>query len=477
MSIRFFYSSFRALVVILISSNIISCGHSSSGNDLLLLTEIPASFSEPDYLTGVTSRYFPEARISSVVMGKKDSHRILTDDFYSACWPDVSFDGKSMIFTAQKEEGDSWQIWEMNLNNRKYRKITSFKDNCTDPCYLPGGMLAFSKLTVNDTVKCAHCIFTCNLDGTGLRQITYSPGDNYSTTVLKDGRILTVNQQLLPDHGDPMFVVMRPDGTKADLFYMSSSGSKFFSCPRETFDGRIVFIESEKTNPLAGSIVSISYNRPLHSRVELASSLNGDFYSVLPLKSGKYLATGAMLEEELISLYEIDPVNKTAGNVVYADREFNVLEAVMAAPYNRPKKLPSEVDLLVKTGLLLCQDVNFMGIESGMNDPSHPKAAMIEVLGIDSTYGVVPLEDDGSFQLKVLSDKPFRIRSLDADGRVLHGPCTWLWLRPNERRGCVGCHEDPETVPVNRIPLAVKKQPVLIPVNITEIKEKVVELE
>jgi hypothetical protein len=41
----------------------------------------------------------------------------------------------------------------------------------------------------------------------------------------------------------------------------------------------------------------------------------------------------------------------------------------------------------------------------------------------------------------------------------------------------VGCHEDPEMVPENRIPLAVKKPPVLIPVHLTEIKEKTVELE
>jgi hypothetical protein len=102
---------------------------------------------------------------------------------------------------------------------------------------------------------------------------------------------------------------------------------------------------------------------------------------------------------------------------------------------------------------------------------------MIEVLGTDSTYGVVPVEEDGSFYLKVLADIPFQIQILDEDSNVLYGPCSWLWLRPNERRGCVGCHEDLELVPVNRIPLAVRKDPIIIPVYITDIKEKVIELE
>ena len=149
----------------------------------------------------------------------------------------------------------------------------------------------------------------------------------------------------------------------------------------------------------------------------------------------------------------------------------------MICYYERPKKLPSEVDMQVKTGLLLCQDINVTEVQPGFTNPGGSEIDMIEVTGIDSTYGKVAVEEDGSFYLKVIADKPFQIRALDKEGRVVYGPCTWLWLRPNERRGCVGCHEDPEIVPLNRVPLAVKKQPVIIPVHITEVREKTVELE
>jgi hypothetical protein len=76
-----------------------------------------------------------------------------------------------------------------------------------------------------------------------------------------------------------------------------------------------------------------------------------------------------------------------------------------------------------------------------------------------------------------MADKPFKIRTIDKDGNVLHGPCDWIWLRPNERRGCVGCHEDQEMVPENRVSLAVKKSPVVIPVHINKVVEKKVSLE
>ena len=63
------------------------------------------------------------------------------------------------------------------------------------------------------------------------------------------------------------------------------------------------------------------------------------------------------------------------------------------------------------------------------------------------------------------------------NGKVLNGPSGWIWLRPNERRGCIGCHEDHEMVPENRVPLAVKTSPVNIPMHINKVVEKKVSLE
>jgi hypothetical protein len=127
--------------------------------------------------------------------------------------------------------------------------------------------------------------------------------------------------------------------------------------------------------------------------------------------------------------------------------------------------------------LLLCQDINFLNPHSAGNISSRAKASRIEVLGIDSTLGIVQVEEDGSFYLKVMADKPFRIQTLDDNGQVLQGPCDWIWLRPNERRGCVGCHEDQEQAPENRIALSVKKPPVIIPVHISKVVEKKISLE
>lgn len=454
----------------------ISC-KGKSMDDMLIITQVAGNINDMNFITGESWRYVPTAQIAALDQDKPESLRILTSDFYSACFPEISYDGKHMLFAAQQQEGDPWQIWEMDLGNLKSGKITSLEDNCVDPAYLPGGRLIFSKLTTNDTITTGYPLFTCNLDGSAVRQITFHPGACFATSVLKDGRLLTISRQLFPDQRDPMLMVLRPDGTKADMFCKIDGGKAIISRARETSKGEIVFIEADSNKQLSGSVISINYNRPLHTRVNLTSDINGSFNAVLPMQSGKLLVSYRKSGSDHYALFEFDPEEKSLGPAIYDNQENNILDVVVAGKYERPKNLPSEVDMHVKTGLLLCQDVNNLGFQSAINSSGTQKASRIEVLGIDTTYGVVPVEEDGSFYLKVLADKPFQIQSLDENGRILYGTCSWLWLRPNERRGCVGCHEDPELVPLNKIPIAVRKLPIAIPVHISDVKEKIVELE
>jgi hypothetical protein len=464
------------LACISISSILLfSCRGRAVKTGMLVATEAPANIPGGDYVNGDLWRYIPEARIVAFIPGKPASAKVLTNDFYSACSPEISYDGRLMLFTAQQIQDDPWQIWEMDLESLKSRKITSFRENCTDPAYLPNGKLVFSKLTVNDTVRNAHCLFTCDPDGSGLKQITFSPSTIFATTVLRDGRLLTISRQTFPGNGDPFLMVMRPDGTKADMFYQGTAGCKLTTSACETADGKVVFVESDRG--LSGNVISIKYNRPLHTRSSLTTGIGGDFCFVLPVKQDQYLVSFRRTDSERFSLYDFDPGKNSLREIVFSDPVYDVVEVIGVKERELPKKLPSEVDLQVKTGLLLCQDINFLNQPDVGQLSGIPKAGKIEVLGIDTTYGVVQVEKDGSFYLKVMADTPFRIRTLDEKGNTVDGPCSWLWLRPNERRGCIGCHEDPELAPENRVSLAVRKAPVIIPVHISDIKEKIVDLE
>jgi len=139
------------------------------------------------------------------------------------------------------------------------------------------------------------------------------------------------------------------------------------------------------------------------------------------------------------------------------------LEAVVVEQHKVPKKIPSEVNMKEQTALLLCQDVNFLGFHQDTAMTKGAKAVKVEVLGLTSSLGTVDVEKDGSVYLKLKADTPFQLQTLNEKGEIVNGPSSWINLRPNERRACVGCHQGNEVVPANRQPLSVLKEPIQIP--------------
>lgn len=477
--IKFSIAIARFLYLLISVLVISSCSGRRSDNPRLIITEAPGNTGlSPDYSNGAAWRYLPGARISAIKLNKPGSRVVLTGDFHSACSPDIAPDGKTMLFAGRKAELDPWQIWEMDLKNCKYRQVTNSMENCTDPVYLPGDRLAFTRQIVNDTVKSSNSLYTCKLDGSGLKQITFSPQSFFALTVLKDGRLICIGTQTYPEKGEPAIMVMRPDGTKADMFYRNLTGhSRPLGRISETDDGLIIFAEYDEDDKQGGEIISVNYSRPLFTRDNLTSGIAGDFIAATPLTKNELLVSYREPGKGRFAIYTFKPSEKSVGEIKFSDADHDIIDISIARPFQRPKNLPSEVDLLVKSGLILCQDVNFRENLTMPENKIYRRADKIEILGVDSTYGIVPVEEDGSFYLRVLADKPFRITALDENGDIVGKPGAWLYLRPNERRGCVGCHEDPEFAPENRVSLAIKKNPVIIPVHVTEIIEKIVELE
>jgi hypothetical protein len=453
-----------------------SCrGKSTEGS--IILTRTAGKIENSNFSAADSRKYILRSEIVAIEPGKPDaSPKILTASFYSARSPEISNDAQFMIFAGQKKEGDTWQIWETDLGNLKTRQLTKLKGDCTDPACLPLGRFLFTGHSATDSLKANESIFTSNIDGTDLKRITYNPGMYIASHVLSDGRILTIGVQEFPETGDQKFMVMRPDGTKSELFYKGGDGSELSGRGLETENGRIMFIESEKSKQGKGNLISVSYNRPMHSRLNLSSEIEGDFRAVFPQPSGKLLVSYRKTSADRYALYEFDPENKSLGKPIYRSNDFDVIEVVEAVKYIRPRKLPSEVNTVLKTGLIMCQDVNVVDDPMKISGALLKKTSKVEIMGTDSSLGTFKPSRDGSFYLKVVADKPFQIRTIDEEGKVIR-KCDWIWLRPNERRGCVGCHEDQDIVPDNRIPLAVKKAPVGIPVHINKVKDKMIDTE
>jgi len=406
---------------------------------------------------GTTNYDAHKARIVSITP-QNEKPEVLSKGFYSARSPELSCDARYIVFAGKKTKDEPWQIWNMNISTKDAQKVFECKVDCTDPAFLPDGHIVYSKLVSISKNTKGFALFTCSSDGTQHRQLTFHPHDDFLSSIMQDGRILFITKQRYPDAGTQQLMAMRPNGSKARLFYLNQQNTWPISRGKETGDGKMVFIESSNSNVPGGSLVSISTSRPLHSRELLNNDVS--YLSVYPLQSGKLLVSCKDSNTKTFELWEFDPKSKKREKLVYSDPDYWSVEPVAVYERPRPKKLPDDLMCNDMTGRILCLDANHSIIPSADESGEASKGTTIQVMGLSGIWGEVPLEEDGSFFLRVNANMPIRLRTLNKDGEVVRGPSAWIWLRPHERRGCVGCHEDPELSPKNKQPMAIANLPV-----------------
>lgn len=384
--------------------------------------------------------------------------KVISEGFTSACAPDISPAGRYLLFQGKRQESDPWQIWAMDLEKKKTTQVTDMEADCTDPAFLPDGQVVFSMESNMMGRKVSH-LYVCHRDGCCLEKLTYHPAADRASTVLKEGRILYLSSRQVPEPAKTVFFVMRPNGTKSEVYHYGVPGKVPLTGGAESDDGFVYFIEGDPEGEGWGKPVRLVHKRPLHSREELGSG--GQFLSVLPDGPGSCLVSYREQKGDTFTLHRYDPGSGKIGEPVYRG-EGHVFDPVLVVPEKRPRILPNDVSHGESTALLMSQDINhsMLAVHPGLSGDS--LADRIRISGMEGELGRVQVEEDGSFYLKIDADMPFRIETLNSRGEVVRGPSDWIWLRPGTRRGCVGCHADPEMAPENRVPVAVTGPPAIV---------------
>ena len=380
--------------------------------------------------------------------------RELINDFYGACSPSLNHEGRNLSFQGKQKKNDPWQIWLMDLEKGKVTQVTDLSENCTHPALMPDGTITFSRESTLSGLT-VHDLWRCQLDGTGLTRLTFNPASNLHASVLNEGRVLYTSRVQYPDPQEPVLMVMRPDGTKSEIYSYGSYGVSPAGSGAESDEGYIYFIGN------GGELSRVLHRRPLHTFENLSAELNGNFSGIVPTESGCLVAYQPS-EGEVYGLYQFDPETRATPTLIYKGDKHLTDPVLIAALPERPRILPSAVNPSNATGILMSQDINHsqLPVHSGITGDTI--ADRIRVMSLEKELGVVEVKADGSFYIKLDSDTPFRIETLNKQGETVRGPSDWIYLRPNERRACVGCHANPELAPRNFQPLAVKEDPVVL---------------
>lgn len=426
-----------------------------------------------------------------VVLEPDGGSRILTADFHSACDPDVSFDGGRILFAGKRRGGDAWNIWEIDADGSDLRQVTRERHDCRSPIYLstfytitstePWYTILFVRddgVLNEEGSATGTSLYTVRLDGSELRRITFNLSNENDPFLMPDGLVLFAGWQHRASvewpRGRVSLFGIHTDGIDYSLFG-GLQGSRIQHMPAVGVEGRVLFVEADSLGwDGAGSLASIRTQRPHYTYRRLTDPRAGLFHSPSPLADGSFLVSRRPADGS--GTHGIHRLDADDGHpeLIYDAPHSHELLAKALAPRRQPDGRSSTVRPESPTGKLYC--LNAYESDGRMAPALEPgtirRVRVIEGLPpsgdeLDDTssetsaaavqgaaagrrlLGEAPVEADGSFHVDIPADLPVQLQILDDNGMAL-STCGWIWTRPREFRGCIGCHEDPELTPENR---------------------------
>lgn len=402
--------------------------------------------------------------------------------------PTVSFDGQWIYVSMAPDGQPFFHIYRVGAEGGKPQQMTDGPFHDIDPCELPDGRIVFTSTRIGTFEEYhnppSRALFTMTPDGTNITALTHTLVFDNEPEVLADGRILFIRSDNFFDRGkvETMLHAVHPDGTDGYTEFGLDLGPEYggrlraFNCgsPAPLPDGRVAF--------LTGS--GIAVGRPGGTAAELrhlavaagdvAALPDGRLLCTLPgrgAQAGRARRTNAGAHETSYQKIAIADPGRDDGKVVVLFQSTNapLHSPVFLGERQRPPLLAPRADALKAaerhaTGILLCQNARFtrnttagwpqvraIRVLAGKGLTLRSSHSYIVHAGSEVTeLGTVPLMPDGSFAVEVPADTPIAFQAVDGEGRSELNEMSWIYVRPGETRGCVGCHQPRQAAPLNR---------------------------
>ncbi|MCX5682243.1 MAG: HEAT repeat domain-containing protein, partial [Planctomycetota bacterium] len=396
--------------------------------------------------------------------------------------PSVSFDGRTIYVSMARDGEPFFHIYRLPAEGGEAVRLTDGPFHDIDPAEMPDGRIAFTSTRIGMYDEYhnppARALFSMDADGKNIRPITSTFIFDNEPEMMPDGRILFIRSDNFFDRGkvETLLHAVHPDGTEGYTEFGLDIGPDYggrlraFYCgsPAPMPDGRVAFVSGpgitvgwpgtdtkyQKHYQMeAGDVAAMPDNRLLCTVARRAAA-DG------PAPAGKQKKRSAAdLEYEKIAI--LDPEDAENRLVVLYDSAGEALHSpVFLGPRERPPLLARKItarqlDEARPTGFFFCQNARFtknttagwphvraIRVLAGKGLTNRSSHSYIVHAGSEVVeLGTIPLPPDGSFFVEVPADVGIAFQAVDAEGRSELNEMSWIYVRPGETRGCLGCHQ------------------------------------
>lgn len=406
--------------------------------------------------------------------------------------PEVSWDGRQVVFARRGQDDPWWQIWRMNVDGSGLEQLTSGPYHHVQPAFLVDGRIVFgsSRVGIRDEYHGYPCtsLHVMNPDGSDLHLIATNIGRDNEPALLPDGRIVFSRLEVFYSRNKTELTLhaVRADGTMDAVLY----GPERREFWRKLDHGAPAPDDGQEA-PLTHRVLRMTQPQPmpdgrrivvstqagltlLDGRRDREQLLVPDFktqaYTTpLPLADGSILCASTEKTPDRdqvdLGLYRFYP-DSGRRELIYNDPRTAEYEPRPLVPRRPPVVQPTLARRAGYSGRLVCATV-YHTQEAGVLQRGR-WVRLIEGMPVVSRHethtgpdvvwrnhggtlarvlGTVPLMPDGSFHVELPADRLVHFQVLDSDRRVVGNQLTWINVRPGEAKSCAGCHENPHTTP------------------------------
>lgn len=413
---------------------------------------------------------------------------------------DLSYDGKTILFSWRRQQNEGYHLWTIDTDGSNLRRLTDGEWHDYNPCWLPDGGIAFLTTRSPQFAYCWHApvgiLYRMAPDGSDLRRLSANYLNDFTPSVLDDGRIIYTRWEYVDRPAIPIqsLWTMNPDGTSLAGFFGNRvlSPGTFMEARAVPGTNKIICTMTGHNGPTRGAIGVIDRARGVNAQRAIQNITpdvpvpdvdkgNGNtggskqYSCPLPLDSVRFLlsARGPVLVRTISGSCQSVALPAPADGMQY-------FSAQPIRPRRRPPAIPSNLpEKNEDFAVVFVQDV-YNGLEPHVKrgevkairvvrelekavriDPSlRAFGFQFPVISCGATYaakmvlGDVPVEPDGSACFRVPAAAPVYFMALDAQGRAVQRMRSFTHLMPGETQGCIGCHESRQESPRAAIDLA-----------------------